>query len=91
MAQNHMRNDLAHVRSQFTDFDSFPNSLKEVLLDIQYNVIGGLSKKNWPNLYKAIENRNIWGKNGIYNNVNRKDVQQSRNDWAKRMIGSIRF
>ncbi len=91
MAQNHMRNDLAHVRSQFTDFDSFPNSLKEVLLDIQYNVIGGLSKENWTNLYKAIENRNIWGKNGIYNNINRKDVQQSRNDWAKRMIGSIRF
>ena len=25
------------------------------------------------------------------NNVNRKDVQQSRNDWAKRMVGSIRF
>ena len=91
MAQNHMRNDLAHVRNQFSDFDTFPNPLKEVLLDIQYNVKGGLNQQNWPNLYNAINNRDIWGKNGIYNNVNRKDVQQSRNDWAKRMIGSIRF
>ena len=91
MAQNHMRNDLAHVRNQFSDFDSFPNPLKEVLLDIQYNVKGGLNKKNWPKLYEAINNRDIWGENGIYNNVNRKDVQHNRNDWAKRMIGSIRF
>lgn len=91
MAQNHMTNDLAHVRKEFTDFDSFPNPLKEVLLDIQYNVIGGLNKQNWPKLYQAIENRDVLGENGIYNNVNRKDVQQSRNDWAKRMIGSIRF
>ena len=71
--------------------DSFPNPLKEVLLDIQYNVKGGLNRKNWPKLYQAIENRDVFGENGIYNNVNRPDVQQSRNDWAKRMIGSIRF
>lgn len=91
MAQSHMTNDLAHVRSEFNDFDSFPNPLKEVLLDIQYNVKGGLNRKNWPNLYQAIENRDVLGENGIYNNVNRKDVQQNRNDWAKRMVGSIRF
>ena len=91
MARKHMTNDLAHVRKEFTDFDNFSNSLKEVLLDIQYNVIGGLNKKRWPKLYQAIENRDIYGENGIYNNVNRKDVQQSRNDWAKRMVGSIRF
>ena len=71
--------------------DSFPNPLKEVLLDIQYNVIGGLNKNKWPKLYEAIERRDVWGPDGIYNNVNRPDVQQSRNDWAKRMIGSIRF
>lgn len=88
MAQNHMSNDLAHVRKEFTNFDNFPNPLKEVLLDIQYNVIGGLNRKDWPNLYNAIDNYDV---NGIYNNVNRKDVQQSRNDWTKRMVKSIRF
>lgn len=91
MALNHMKNDLAHVRSQFTDFDSFPNPLKEVLLDIQYNVKGELNRQNWPNLYQAIENHDVFGENGIYNNVNRKDVQQSRNDWARKMIGTIQF
>ena len=25
------------------------------------------------------------------NNVNRKDVQQSRNDWAKRTVSLIKF
>ena len=87
LAQNHMRNDLAHVRSQFSNFDTFPNPLKEVLLDIQYNT-GGLNKQNWPNLYKAINNRDV---SGIVNNVRRKGVQPGRNDWAERMSHSIRF
>ena len=88
MAHNHMTNDLAHVRKEFTDFDTFPNPLKEVLLDIQYNVIGGLNKDKWPKLYNAINNRDV---NGIINNVHRKDVGWKRNDWAERMINSIKF
>ncbi len=87
LAQNHMTNDLAHVRREFTDFDRFPNPLKEVLLDIQYNT-GGLNKQNWPKLYEAIANRNV---NGIVDNVHRKDVGPDRNDWAKRMSRSIKF
>lgn len=89
MAQSHMTNDLAHVRSEFNDFDNFPNPLKEVLLDIQYNT-GGLNRKNWPNLYQAIENRNLYGKNGIINNVYRGNVGQGRNDWATNQILSIK-
>ena len=88
LAQNHMNNDLAHLRREFSDFDSFPLPLKEVLLDIQYNVIGGVNPNDWPNLYRAIRNRDI---NGIVANVHRKDVQQSRNDWAKQTARSIRF
>ena len=87
LAQNHMTNDLTHLRGEFSDFDSFPLPLKEVLLDIQYNT-GNLNQQNWPNLYNAIHGRDI---NGIVDNVNRKDVQQDRNDWAKRMARSIRF
>ena len=49
IAYKHMKNDLAYLRSQFADFDSLPNPLKEVLLDIQYNVIGGLTQRKWPN------------------------------------------
>ena len=91
LAQNHMTNDLAHLRKEFADFDHFPLPLKEVLLDIQYNVIGGVNEHNWPKLYKAIREKNVSGKDGIVDNVNRKDVHQERNDWAKKMALSIRF
>ena len=89
LAQDHMTNDLAHVRREFADFDTFPQPLKEVLLDIQYNVKGGLNEQKWPSLYKAIRERNINGENGIVANVHRKDVRQERNDWARRMAASI--
>lgn len=89
LAQDHMTNDLAHVRREFADFDTFPQPLKEVLLDIQYNVKGGLNEQKWPSLYKAIRERNINGENGIVANVHRKDVQKERNDWARRMAASI--
>ena len=57
LAQNHMTNDLAHLRKEFTDFDSFPLPLKEVLLDIQYNVIGGINEKNGRNYTRPSERR----------------------------------
>ena len=91
LAQNHMNNDLAHLRKEFTDFDSFPLPLKEVLLDIQYNVIGGVNQHDWPKLYKAIREKNVFGKEGIVANVNRKDVSIKRNNWAKNTARSIKF
>lgn len=90
LAYNHMTGDLSHVRQEFSDFDRFPIPLKEVLLDIQYNT-GNLNERNWPNLYRAIHDRDVWGENGIVNNVHRKDVQQRRNDWARKKAQSIRF
>ena len=83
MAQDHMTNDLKHLRRKFADFDNFPLPLKEVLLDIQYNVRNGVNAKDWPNLYQAIRNKNVLGENGIVDNVNRKDVGQDRNDWTR--------
>lgn len=91
LAQNHMNKDLAHLREEFTSFDYFPLPLKEILLDIQYNVKGGISEKKWPKLYKAIREKNVFGKDGIVENVNRPDVGKERNDWAKRMAHLIRF
>jgi hypothetical protein len=85
MAQGHLTNDLAHLRSEFSDFDSFPIQLKEVLMDLQYNT-GSLNQRKWPNLYQAIQNRDI---DGIARNVHRKDVGLERNDWAANQIRSI--
>ncbi len=89
LAQNHMTSDsdLNYVRQQFSDFDNLPIPLKEVLLDIQYNT-GNLNRQNWPNLYQAIENKDV---NGIAANVHRKDIGQERNNWAEQMARSIRF
>ena len=91
LAQQHMSDDLAHLRQEFADFDEFPLPLKEVLLDIQYNVKGGVNERNWPNLYKAIREKNVFGENVIVDNVNRKDVGQERNDWARQTAESIVF
>ena len=91
LAQNHMNNDLAHLRKEFTSFDYFPLPLKEILMDIQYNVKGGISEKKWPKLYRAIREKNVFGKDGIIENVNRPDVGKERNDWTKRMAHLIRF
>jgi len=91
MAQEHMRNDLKHLRKEFSDFDEFPLPLKEVLLDIQYNVIGGVNRRKWPKLYKAIQEKKVFGDDGIVKNVSRADIGENRNEWAKRMAESIRF
>ena len=91
MAKKHMISDLAHLRREFPDFDDFPIELKEVLLDIQYNVIGGVNENNWPKLYKAIKEKNVLGKDGIVEHVNRPDVGKDRNDWAKRTVSLIKF
>ena len=91
LAQRHMTSDLKHLRQEFESFDEFPLPLKEILLDIQYNVAGGLSEKKWPKLYRAIRQKDVLGKEGIAENVNRPDVGKSRNDWAKKTARSIRF
>jgi hypothetical protein len=56
-----------------------------VLMDVQYNT-GSLNQRKWPNLYQAIQNRDI---DGIARNVHRKDVGLERNDWAANQIRSI--
>ena len=90
LAQNHMSSDLAHVRQEFADFDTFPLPLKEVLLDIQYNT-ENLTQKAWPHLYGAIERRDVFGEDGIVNNVGRKDIHEERREWTDKKAKSIRF
>ena len=43
------------------------------------------------NIYRAIRQKDVLGKEGIAENVNRPDVGKSRNDWAKGTARSIRF
>ncbi len=85
----HIRDDISYLHREFPEFASFPPELQNVLLNIKFNT-GNVSQKNWPKLRKAIAEKNLFGKDGIIYNVNRKDVGKDRNDWAKQQILNIK-
>ena len=86
LLEQHIKNDLNKLETYVSGFRNFPFELQQVLLDIRYNT-GNADRRNWPNLYEAIDKRDI---RGMANNVNRKDVGESRNQWAKETILSIK-
>lgn len=86
LLKEHLKDDLISLRKTFTEFDSFPEELQDVLLDIKYNV-GNVSDEKWPKLHKGIKNRDL---NSILKNVHRKDVPERRNIWAEDKIRAIK-
>lgn len=87
--EEHLKKNVATLKEEFTDFDNFPIELQEVLLDIQYNTndFAKEDKDNkWPRLRESIKTRNF---GLMVNNVNRWQVQKSRNDWAKDKIKAL--
>lgn len=89
LLRNHIAADIKYLRKEFPDFDTYPPELQNVLLDIKYNT-GNVSAENWPNLRKAIAEKNLSGDKGILNNVHRKDVGEDRNSWAEQQIRNIK-
>ena len=86
MLNEHLNNDLISLRKTFVEFDSFPEELQDVLLDIKYNV-GNVSNEKWPKLHEGIKNINL---KAILNNVHRQDVPEKRNKWAEDRIRAIK-
>ena len=84
-AYTHLQNDLRRLREGIVGFDDLHYPTKEVLLDLRYTS-GAITETRWPKLREGIREKNL---TKIYNNVNRKDVQPSRNQWAKDRIKSI--
>lgn len=82
----HIKEDLDYLRKTFKDFDKFPPQLQDVLTDIKYNT-GNVDAEKWPKLHQAIKDKDL---NNIIDNVHRKDVPFSRNDWANRELLKIR-
>ncbi len=85
----HIKEDVTYLHREFPEFDSFPQELQNVLLDIKFNT-GNVSADEWPKLRKAIAEKNLYGKDGIIYNVNREDVSLKRNNWAKQQIRNIK-
>ncbi len=90
LSKNHIQNDLKYLREKFADFDTFPEPLREVLIDIKYNT-GNLAEEKWPNLYSAIKRKDVLGENGILKNILRKNIQEERNRWAEDKIRAVKF
>lgn len=87
--QTHVEDDIRYLHKELQDFASFPEGLQDVLLDIKFNT-GNVSRENWPKLRKAIDQKDVFGSEGIINNVRRKDVDRARNSWAIKRISDIK-
>ncbi len=85
LLNNHLTKDTRYLYREFPEFDTYPRQLQDVLLDIKFNT-GNVSRDNWPILRGAIDQRNL---DVMAVNVNREDVNQERNNWARDQILSI--
>ena len=66
-------------------FNDFPISVRQALVDMQFNMGNKkFSDDNWPNLYKAIGDRD-W-QTAAKEASQRKDVQKSRREWTYKMF-----
>ncbi len=89
LLKQHLLDDIKYLQKEFPDFASYPPELQNVLLDIKFNT-GNVSQENWPKLRKAIAEKNLFGDEGIIDNVHRKDVGEDRNLWAEQQIRNIK-
>ena len=89
LLKQHLQDDIKYLQKEFPDFAYYPPELQNVLLDIKFNT-GNVSQENWPKLRKAIAEKNLFGDEGIIDNVHRKDVGEDRNLWAEQQIRNIK-
>ena len=81
----HLERNIKQLQKTFPEFEDFPQGLQEVLIDICYNT-GNVNSDKWPNLHKAIKERDL---PGIQKNVHRKDVSEDRNKRIENKIKAI--
>ncbi|MDR1691286.1 MAG: hypothetical protein LBR35_00385 [Rickettsiales bacterium] len=84
----HLKNDLKSLKKKFEDFDIYPKEVKQVLLDMEYNMGGNFhgKKGGWPRFFEAIKNQE-WSI--AANEVLSKDIGKERNEWRRNMLNSI--
>lgn len=71
----------AKAKSFGHDFDQYPPSVQDALLDMQYNMGGNFNEKEWPNFYEAWANKDF---EGMAERSNReKPISEKRNTWTK--------
>lgn len=86
LLDKHVRNDIKRLRQGMPEFDGLPLALQEVLVDIRYNS-GAITEEAWPNLRKAIREKNLAK---IMANIQRGVSHKDRQKWAQDKIRSIK-
>nr|MBQ0090990.1 hypothetical protein [Candidatus Enterousia merdequi] len=77
------------LEKKIESFNSFPTSVKQALVDMQFNMGNKkFSDDTWPKLFTAINNRD-W-KTAAQEASQRKDVQKSRREWTYKMFNSAK-
>ena len=82
----HLEWDLRQLETKFPEFENYPRSLQMVLLDMQYNMTNKFNDKKWHYFHEGLKNKDI---SQMIQHVNRPQVSQNRNDWARRNLKEI--
>jgi GH24 family phage-related lysozyme (muramidase) len=74
------------LQDAFPSYDSFPDSAKEGLLDMMFNIgPTKFTKGNWPHFFAAVQaTPPIWATAAM--ECHREDVNDARNDAVKRLF-----
>lgn len=73
---------IIQLRSRYSKIDDWPQSAREAVLDMAFNM-GGNFFDTWPKFKKAVEEQD-WAT--AAKECHGSDIQQSRNDWRKKQF-----
>jgi GH24 family phage-related lysozyme (muramidase) len=81
---NSIQTAQTEVTMRFPEFNSFPPSAQQVLVEMQFNMGGGVfSENNWPRLFEAVRNQD-W--TTASQECERGQLGDDRNNWARDMF-----
>lgn len=90
-AKNHLSRDLQYIKNKCNaaqiDFDTLPNSVREVLLDMQYNMGDNFKPDKWPRFFNAVKNKD-WAVAATQ--CQSSHIQDSRNAWRQGKLNNIK-
>lgn len=83
LAQSHVNDDRGYLQNMYSEFDSFPFSVKVALHDIIYTVGPTRLRDNFPNFNTAVNSKN-WTE--AANESHRRNVGDGRNRDTRRQL-----
>ncbi|MFV0626127.1 MAG: hypothetical protein ACK5N8_02100 [Alphaproteobacteria bacterium] len=78
----HIKATVPIIKKKFPEFDTYPKSTQEVLIDMEYNM-GGRFNKSWKKFFKAIEARDF---EQAAKESERGALSAERNKWTREKL-----